>query len=177
MESRSRLTPTSPTRLETESSRLQRDTDTIAERFESERRQAVLLDDNIKTLEVELYEVKERIRSLKAASKQQIQIQILEKRLQLESTKLNEAQAENTKLRDDIDLLRRERMILKDLSSGITKDIVAYSKTAEEKFIDNIQKQEIIAENLSKVKLLRSSSAVNKTRYTRQIRELSVNYI
>lgn len=177
MESRSRLTPTSPIRLETESSRLQRDTDTIAERLERERRSAVLLDDNLKTLEAELNEVKERIRSLKAKSKQETQIQILEKRLQLEGTKLNDAQAENTKLRDEIDLLRRERIILKDLSSDISKEIVTYSKTAEEKFLNNIQKQEIIAENLSKANLLRSKSAVNKTRYNHQIRELSVNAI
>lgn len=174
MESRSRLTPTSPIQYETESSRLQRNTETISQRLDKEKRQSTFLDDNLKSLEAEIAEVKDRIKSLSNKSKLESEITIFEKRLQLESTKLNEAQAENTKLRDDIDLLRRDKLILKDLSSGIHKEIVSYSKTAEEKFHNNIQGKVILADNLSKVELLRSKSAVEKTRFTRQIRDLSV---
>lgn len=174
MESRSRLTPTSPIQYETESSRLQRNTETISQRLDKEKRQSTFLDDNLKSLEAEIAEVKDRIKSLSNKSKLESEITIFEKRLQLESTKLNEAQAENTKLRDDIDLLRRDKLILKDLSSGIHKEIVSYSKTAEEKFNNNIQGKVILADNLSKVELLRSKSAVEKTRFTRQIRDLSV---
>jgi len=99
--------------LESESDRLQREVDNFTHKLEQQRRRNASLDEQVKSMTVEVKQKKDELQaklpSVKEEKKLELKIKTLENNLQKEMVKLNDIQAKNKDLREAINVLRREK--------------------------------------------------------------------
>eukprot|EP00742_Colponemidia_sp_Colp-10_P000533 GILJ01000580.1.p1 GENE.GILJ01000580.1~~GILJ01000580.1.p1 ORF type:complete len:574 (-),score=156.25 GILJ01000580.1:1098-2819(-) len=101
--------------------------ESYARKIDSEKMKVDDLDKNIKIMQQKILEQKQKMGGVNAAQENHAQItkqiRILENRLDKALQKFNEAIAHNKKLREQIDSLRRERVIFDNIYKKLEKEL------------------------------------------------------
>mmetsp|Transcript_28818 Transcript_28818/g.35017 ORF Transcript_28818/g.35017 Transcript_28818/m.35017 type:complete len:526 (-) Transcript_28818:1065-2642(-) len=112
--------------------KLQDQADMYTRKIELEKRRVAELDKQIAIMNVKIMEQRKKMGGVNAAreNNQQIQkqIKILENRLDKALQKYNEALAHNRKLRENIDNLRRERLVFDQIYKKLEKELAEKKK-------------------------------------------------
>ena len=100
----------------------------IRERLDDEKVLHERMEDDIKTLQQEIIDQKRRFKGLNGTQERNAQItrqlKILEQRLEKANLKFNEAVSDNKHLREQIDALRRERVIFDNVYKRLERDLL-----------------------------------------------------
>lgn len=119
---------------EPEATRIQRDSETITHRLEVEKRIGFALDETIKELTKKLSakqrEVESTINWKKVEHKDQYKLKLLENNLGATKTKLSEIKSQNKNLRDQIELMRRNKRSTLMHTHSLLTEITKTSSTA-----------------------------------------------
>ena len=105
----------------------------IKQKIETEEKKQIEMDEQVKILQEDIIQEKMKLGGINATHESyhhiQKQIRILENRLDKANQKFNEAIAHNKKLREQIDSLRRERVIFDSIYRKLEKEL--HSKRKE----------------------------------------------
>lgn len=160
---------------EPESVRLQKDIERLSQRLEYEKRESNYLDERISMMTHELSQA-----SLSQGSKTQTvfsnskkaTLLMLEKKLEFEMIQLNEAKANNKKIRSTIDDYRLERLSYKRTLSSLSNDLQAFSQQARVKNLEYRRGGELDQEQRTKISALRCKSASDQDKHGAVLGEL-----
>lgn len=165
---------------EPEALRLQRDIENITQKLEYERREQLLLDDQIKVLEDEIREVKQKhnefVSNKATESKLSNQYSVLERKLEIAYNQVSDVQAQNRAIREQIDSLRKERVNYKNMIDSLSTDIQAYSTQAQAKNQESRKGVNVDEKQKRQINLLRSKSANERSRFNEKVSQLTVFY-
>lgn len=163
---------------EPESMRLGRDTESLVERMEHEKRESIYLDQQISLLIEDLNQSKLSKKSIFPAingeDQQKNRCSVLEKRIELEIIHLNEIKSQNIALRNQVNNYRKEKKHFKRTLQNLREDISSLSKNTEETRQDYMQK--ISTQNKYKkyAQNLRSKSLLDKSTYSEKVTDFSM---
>ena len=161
---------------EPETVRLQRDIEKITQKLEHEKRESNYLDERIEMMNHEISLIKQKEKPPKINPRfnnLSASLQILEKKLEFEVIQLNEAKANNRKIRSVIDEFRLERLSYKRSLFCLQEDLHNYSNQAEAKNIEYRRGEELDQKQKSKISMLRCKSASEQTRYGEKVSQLT----
>ncbi|OMJ77761.1 hypothetical protein SteCoe_22593 [Stentor coeruleus] len=162
---------------EPETNRLQRDIERLTQKLEYEKRESNYLDERIEMITHEIGLIKQKEKNSKgnssAFSQLKSSLAMLERKLEFEVIQLNEAKANNRKIRDSIDEFRLERLSYKRTLQSLETDLTSYSQQAESKNLEYRQAEELDQKQKSKICILRCKSANDETRYGKKINQLT----
>jgi hypothetical protein len=162
---------------EPETNRLQRDIERLTQKLEYEKRESNYLDERIEMITHEIGLIKQKEKSSKgnssAFSQLKSSLAMLERKLEFEVIQLNEAKANNRKIRGSIDEFRLERLSYKRTLQSLETDLTNYSQQAESKNLEYRQAEELDQKQKSKICMLRCKSANDETRYGKKINQLT----
>lgn len=120
---------------ESETVRLQKEVDTFTQKLEHEKRRLLILEEQIKQVNEELEDRDRSVKSLKPSylmeKKSNIKLQSNAKNVNAEKLKLNQTKAKNSKLRGEIDMLRKELSSSSNEVERLKKGIKKTKKEAE----------------------------------------------
>lgn len=164
---------------EPESVRLQKDIELITKRLEYEKRESNYLDERIAmmTHEISLITEKEKektSKSSKSSAHQSLKstLSVLEKKLEFEIIQLDEAKANNKKVRNTIDEYRLERLSYKRSLFSLQEDLLSYSQLAEVKNYEYRKGGEMDQMQRSKISMLRCKSVAEQSKYSERLSQL-----
>lgn len=160
---------------EPESTRLQKDIERISQRLEYEKRESNYLDERISMMTHELSQASLNIKSKTVPSSHQSlksNLLILEKKLEFEMIQLNEAKANNKKIRSTIDDYRLERLSYKRTLNSLKDDLVNFSQQARVKNLEYRRGGELDQEQRVRISALRCKSASEQNHFGAELGEL-----
>jgi hypothetical protein len=165
--------------LESEPVRLQREADLFTSKLEHERRQKVMLDEQLRQLTEELRtktkEAKAKTPTDSKLTMLKTQIQRLEHKLELALSKTSKTQAENSELRSVIDGFRQDKFNRRSALGFISQDIIEQSQKAEQHYGIYVQGQRQDDLQRSRIYQLRSQSHSEHLKKNERIGELNVS--
>lgn len=164
---------------ETEQMRLQREVDTFTVKLEHEKRQLLIIDEQIKQVKTELSEKENRINNIRPThlqSKQQkISLTTQKAAVNQERLKLNQTKAQNQKYRREIDCLRKELTSAlsecKRLSNGTKKA----KKTAMEQNKHQMVHLRLAEDHTCQAIALMSTHEADKKKFDSDIAKMKAN--
>lgn len=151
---------------------MQKEIETVIFQYEEEKRQEMLLDSSIKSLEAELEKHRARKRD---EEKQELlaKLGVLKKKLEVSQTQYNMTQNGNLLLRGKIDHMRivttSTRAKVTSLKNDIEKSKLLFKLKNEEQTKEKEQEKEKVEE----IRLAMSKSANEKLRYTQKLELIS----
>lgn len=161
---------------ESETMRLQREVDTFTQKYEHEKRRLLILEEQIKQVNSELEERDKSIKSLKPSQliekKTNIKMTTNQKNVNNERVKLNQTKAKNAKMRQEIDVLRKELTSAINELDKIRKNIKKAKKQAEEQNKDYIVGKKVTEEASNQIIALRAKHEEEKERFEIEIQKL-----
>lgn len=161
---------------ESETMRLQREVDTFTQKYEHEKRRLLILEEQIKQVNVELEERDRSINSMKPSfliqKKDNIKIQTSVKNVNNERVKLNQTKAKNQKMRQQIDVLRKELTSAINEVQRVKKNIKKAKKEAELQNKDYIIGKKFSEEANNQIIALRAKHEEEKERFEIEIQKL-----
>mmetsp|Transcript_24291 Transcript_24291/g.27553 ORF Transcript_24291/g.27553 Transcript_24291/m.27553 type:complete len:482 (+) Transcript_24291:141-1586(+) len=161
---------------ETETQRLQREVDTFTRKLEQERRRRNLLAEQVKNVELELAQKKQRMKMSShkniTQKKSSTSIRSLDNQLEQAISKYNETLAQNKKLRGQIDVLRREKKNQKTVFEHLQSETARAENEAKSKYNENKYAVESSNEINNKIVALRAKHEDEKGNFVFQINEL-----
>eukprot|EP01017_Pseudomicrothorax_dubius_P045868 TRINITY_DN8001_c0_g1_i3.p1 TRINITY_DN8001_c0_g1~~TRINITY_DN8001_c0_g1_i3.p1 ORF type:complete len:516 (+),score=147.52 TRINITY_DN8001_c0_g1_i3:130-1677(+) len=158
---------------ESEVSRLQREVDNYTRKVEQEKRRLIATEETHSMVMRELTELKRRVNETQSPLKEDqkvkgTQIKNLENQLENTITKYNDIVAKNNKLRDEIDILRRERTAFLQVYKNMQIELDETKKgtvNLQGEVQENLQK---IDTTNSKIQTLSVKNEREKTKYAQQ---------
>lgn len=161
-----------------ETVRLQKETDQFTKKLEHEKRQLMIVEDQIKQAMAEIEEKKAKIKSIKPTKeedrKRNAAASNLLKTIRNEELRLNETNAKNQTLKKEIDVHRKE-------IKSIAKQIKKYNrriKDAKKKARNNndafVEKKKKAEETNDQILALKAKHEEEKTRFEKEIRKLQL---
>ena len=162
--------------LEPESMRLQKNIETFLDKLEHEKRDSNYLDEQIKLAEAELQQIKERTdKSLpkKSETNLKAQVQVLEKKLSLEISHLNDSRSAAKEIRQKIDELRKEKLSSKWKVKSMQEELNYYTTQVQKR--NNDLRMGIIVEEKQKeaIQNIRSRSVHQRSKFDEKLSVLT----
>jgi len=159
-----------------ETVRLQRETDSFTKKLEHEKRQLMVIDDQIKQAKAEIEEKKAKIKAIKPTreelKKRNAAVNNIQKSIRNEELKLNETNASNQDLKRSIDIHRKEIMSTGKQLKRYNKKIKATMKKAKETNSDYIKDKKKAEETNDQILALKAKHEEEKIRFEKEIRSL-----
>ena len=163
-----------------ETEQLQKDIDDFTKLLEKEKRQEMIIDDQLKQV---ISEIKEREAAIDKIKKPRENKPVLDKRdhiaiksntnrIKNETLKLNATKTTNKKLRDQIDVLRKELMSKKEECKRFSKLTEKAKTLAEEQNHEALSNLKIADEHIAQRIALRSKHEEDKELFETQIKEM-----
>lgn len=149
--------------------RLQEETNDFTKMLEHEKRQLMVLEDQIKQ---EMAEIKSIKPSKEEQKKRNAAIASLEKTIRTEELKLNETNAKNEELKREIDVHRKEIKSTDKQIKKYNKNIKNNMKTAKQKNEEFVECKKKAEETFSQIKALEAKHEEEKERFEKEIRNL-----
>ena len=163
---------------EPESMRLGRDTEKLVEYMEHEKRESVYLDQQIALLQEELKQLKATKKTIYPSSASEEQQRnkciVLEKKIGLEVTHLNETKAQSQALRNEVNGYRKDKSHYKRTLQNLKEDIFSFSKATDEKKQEYQHGIELENRYKKQIQNLRSKSMLERSQYSEKISDYSV---
>ncbi|CAG9332023.1 unnamed protein product [Blepharisma stoltei] len=162
---------------ESNADQLQRQLEVFTFQLEKEKRQSSVLDGRIRITAEDLSKPGLPVRSSTPMPMSSVgitrEIKKLEKQLQLETKYLNETQTENENLKGEINVLRRERILYKDMFKRLQNDI-SFSSVKAGELHEEVGENSFYQEAVQKRAIrIRAQSANIKSKYISRMEELS----
>ena len=161
---------------ESETTRLQREVDTFTQKYEHEKRRLLILEEQIKQVNEELEQRDSSIKQMKpsflAEKKTNIKLQTSSKTVNNERVKLNQTKARNQKLRQEVDVLRKELSSAIGEVDRIKKGIKRAKKEAEGQNKEYILGKKFSEEANNQIIALRAKHEEEKERFEVEIQKL-----
>ena len=159
-----------------ETVRLQNETDKFTQKLEHEKRQLMIVEDQIKQALAEIEEKKEKVKSIRPSNeelrKRNAGILNIQKSIRNEELRLNETNAQNQILKKNIDTHRKELKSTSKMIKKYNKNIGKARKDAKKKneaFVDKKKKAE---ETNDQILALKAKHEEEKNRFEVEIRKL-----
>eukprot|EP00347_Sterkiella_histriomuscorum_P022526 403338159 len=161
---------------ESEAQRLQREADNFTKKFEHEKKRLMILEDQLKQANEELNEKKENIKQIRPPTakmqKDGYQIKLFENQLEKSLVKYNDLQATNRKLRQEIDVMRKEQRNQIRVNKTLVKDISLTADDAKKLNVTTYQGQRISEETNNQILALKAKHEAEKYNFERKIKDL-----
>jgi len=161
---------------ESETTRLQREVDTFTQKYEHEKRRLLILEEQIKQVNEELGQRDSSIKQMKpsflAEKKTNIKLQTSSKTVNNERVKLNQTKAKNQKLRQEVDVLRKELSSAVGEVERIKKGIKRAKKEAENQNKEYVLGKKFSEEANNQIIALRAKQEEEKERFEIEIQNL-----
>ena len=171
-----------------ETEQLQKDIDDFTKLLEKEKRQEMIIDDQIKQVTSEIKEKEaaidrivnplktkpqyDRNKKINEYRPEKVQIKSNSTKIKNETLKLNATKTQNLKLRAQIDVLRKELMSKKDECKRFTKLTEKARTLAEEQNHEALQNLKIADEHITQRIALRTKHEEDKELFETQIKEM-----
>lgn len=163
-----------------ETEQLQKDIDDFTKLLEKEKRQLMITEDQIKQVNSEIAEKKAAIDKIKKADDRKpvrdkidrIKIQTDGHRIKNETLKLNQTKTQNKKLRDQIDMLRKELMSKRDECKRLVKMTDKARTLAEEQNSEAKQNNKVADEHIAQRIALRVKHEADNEEFERNLKEM-----
>ena len=159
-----------------ETVRLQKETDAFTKKLEHEKRQLMVVEDQIKQAMAEIEEKMNKIKAIKPTReelrKRNAAINNIQKAIRNEELRLNETNSKNQDMKQEIDIHRKEIM---STSSQIHRykrkigDTMKKAKKTNEEYVKDKKKAE---ETNDQILALKAKHEEEKTRFEKEIRSL-----
>ncbi|OMJ80394.1 hypothetical protein SteCoe_19347 [Stentor coeruleus] len=151
---------------------MQKEIETVISQYEEEKRQEIILDSSIKSLEAELEKHGARKRD---EEKQDLltKLGVLNKKLEVSQTQCNMTQNENLLLRKKIDHMRIITTNTKSKVTSLKNDIEKSQLLFKLKSDEQAKEKEQEKVKIEEIRLAMSKSANDKLRYTQKIEMIS----
>jgi hypothetical protein len=157
---------------EPESIRLQKDIERLSHRLEYEKRESNYLDERISMMNHEISQITEKPKTSQSQQSLKSTLSMLEKQLRFDMLQLNEAKANNKKIRSTIDEYRLERLSYKRSLHGLQEDLLSCSELAEMKNLEYRKGGEMDQMQKSKISMLRCKSLAEQSKYSERLSQL-----
>ena len=139
-------------------------------------RRLMILEDQLKQANEELNEKKENLKQIRPPTakmqKDSHQIKLYENQLEKALVKYNELQATNRKLRNEIDVMRKEQRNQLRVNKTLVKDIVGTADDAKKLNVTTYQGQRISEETNNQILALKAKHEAEKYNFERKIKDL-----
>ena len=136
----------------------------------------MILEDQLKQANEELAEKKETIKQIRPPTakmqKDTHQIKLLENQLEKSLTRYNELQAQNRKLRLEIDVMRKEMRNQVRVNKTLVKDISVTAEDAKKLNVTTYHGQRISEETNNQILALKAKHEAEKYNFERKIKDL-----
>ena len=136
----------------------------------------MILEDQLKQANEELAEKKETIKQIRPPTakmqKDTHQIKLLENQLEKALTRYNELQAQNRKLRLEIDVMRKEMRNQVRVNKTLVKDISVTAEDAKKLNVTTYHGQRISEETNNQILALKAKHEAEKYNFERKIKDL-----
>ncbi len=136
----------------------------------------MILEDQLKQANEELNEKKENLKQIRPPTakmqKDAHQIKLYENQLEKALVKYNELQATNRKLRNEIDVMRKEQRNQLRVNKTLVKDIVGTADDAKKLNVTTYQGQRISEETNNQILALKAKHEAEKYNFERKIKDL-----
>ncbi|CAG9316836.1 unnamed protein product [Blepharisma stoltei] len=162
--------------LSNETSQKYQNLEKVSENFEYEKRESIILDQQIEELQKELENLNQTNSALYSGSSEyqlRNKVLALEKKLGLETTHLNESRSQNKIIRGEVNGIRKDKtsyhISIKNLNSTI--DNLTQRVSAKHDKLSHNMESDLL--NQTQLKNLRSKSQKNTNDYSQKFNELS----
>lgn len=159
-----------------ETVRLQRETDQFTKKLEHEKRQLMVIEDQIKQALAEIEEKKGKIKAIKPSTeelrKRNAYINNKQKAIRNEELKLNETNAKNQSLKWEIDVHRKEIMSTAKQIQKYNKKITKTMRNAKMTNSEYIKDKKKAEETNDQILALKAKHEEEKNRFEKEIRSL-----
>ncbi len=136
----------------------------------------MILEDQLKQANEELNEKKENLKQIRPPTakmqKDSYQIKLFENQLEKALVKYNELQATNKKLRQEIDVMRKEQRNQLRVNKTLNKDIGSTADDAKKLNVTTYQGQRISEETNNQILALKAKHEAEKYNFERKIKDL-----
>ncbi|OMJ86082.1 hypothetical protein SteCoe_12438 [Stentor coeruleus] len=151
---------------------MQKEIEIIISQYEEEKRQELILDSSIKSLEADLEKHRARKRE---EEKQELltKLGVLKRKLEVSQTQCNMTQNENLLLRGKIDHMRIVTTSTRNKVTSLKKDIEKLKLSFKLKNEEQVKEKEQEKEKIEEIRLAMSKSANDKLRYTQKLEMIS----
>ncbi|CAG9319349.1 unnamed protein product [Blepharisma stoltei] len=159
---------------EPEVERIQREVDLTIRKFEAEKRESAYLDEQIKAIESELTQTKNRIKLPQISNDKSLerQLNFYEKQLNLEIDKLNNECISNKEVRDKIEFYRMDLQACQKNIESMSEEIKKYADESEKLFSEYEKSAEQVQKHHRQLGVLRSKSAHQRNAYSDRVSSL-----
>ncbi|CAG9319428.1 unnamed protein product [Blepharisma stoltei] len=151
----------------------------ITEKLEKEKRESVYLDQQLEYFQDELSKTSCLNKTHFTSGPTEIQLknklQMLEKKLDLEITSLNDMRSQNRLIRHEVNVFRRDKRHYKRTLQSLDEGILNVSVVTQEKHEELTTKVNLASRNLNNIEKLRSKSLNNRSMYSQKLSELSTH--
>lgn len=159
-----------------ETFRLQKETDAFTKKLEHEKRQLMIVEDQIKQAMIEIEEKKSKINEIKPSKeelrKRNATINNMQKSIRNEELRLNETNAKNQDLKREIDVHRKEIISTSKQLKRYNKKIKKTIKKAKETNSDYVKDRKKAEETHDQILALKAKHEEEKERFEKEIRNL-----
>lgn len=159
-----------------ETVRLQNETDSFTKKLEHEKRQLMIVEDQIKQALSEIEEKKEKVKSIKPSReesrKRNAAIVNMQKSIRNEELRLNETNAGNEIMKREIDTHRKELLSTAKMIKRYNRNIDKAKKEAKVKNDSFVEKKKKAEETNDQILALKAKHEEEKTRFEKEIRKL-----
>lgn len=159
-----------------ETYRLQKETDAFTKKLEHEKRQLMIVEDQIKQAMVEIEEKKEKIKAIKptkeALRKRNATINNTQKAIRNEELRLNETNAKNQDMKREIDVHRKEIISTSKQLKRYNKKIKKTIRKAKDTNSEYIKDRKKAEETHDQILALKAKHEEEKSRFEKEIRNL-----
>lgn len=161
---------------ESETSRLQRETDVFTKKLEHEKRQLMVVEDQIKQATAEIEEKKAKIKAIKPSKeelkKRNAAVNNIQKAIRNEELRLNETNAKNIDLKKEIDVHRKEIISTQKQIKRYFKKIKKTMRKAKDTNFDYVKDKKKAEETNDQILALKAKHEEEKSRFEKEIRNL-----
>lgn len=159
-----------------ETFRLQKETDSFTKKLEHEKRQLMIVEDQIKQAMVEIEEKKAKINAIKPTKeelkKRTATINNMQKSIRNEELRLNETNAKNGDAKREIDVHRKEIISTSKQLKRYNKKIKKTIRKAKDTNSDYIKDRKKAEETHDQILALKAKHEEEKARFEKEIRNL-----
>lgn len=159
-----------------ETVRLQKETDAFTKKLEHEKRQLMVVEDQIKQALAEIEEKKAKIKAIKPSKeelkKRNAAVNNIQKSIRNEELRLNETNASNQLLKREIDVHRKEIISTEKQIKRYNKKIKKTMRKAKDTNSDYVKDKKKAEETNDQILALKAKHEEEKNRFEKEIRSL-----
>ncbi len=159
---------------ESESQRLQKETDNFTKKYEHERKRYMILEDQYKQALKENKEetVSPDILSGTAVKKQKAKIRVLENQLEKSVTQYNSVMSKNKTQQQQVDVMRKELKTTNKVLKGLDRDMMKLTKKIKKVNEDNATMQKDTEETNNQILALKAKHENDKNKFEEKMQDL-----